>query len=504
MRRFTRIAWALPVVLPVAVGLVGAWLGMVVAGGDTIRLDPFTVDVQASVGRGETAVALPPFGRVRADTHTAPLRITATLREVDVRRLGQVPRGVSTSDLAAAVEREARAAAPRYALRLLGVAAGGALGLALLVHRKDLRRVGIAVATALVLVGAAETAAWRTYRPDAFAEPTFSGALTLAPRLIGSVGEVGERIDEFRAELARIVDGAVRAYTTIETDGAAPGDEVRVLHVSDIHLSPLGIDFALAIARGFDVDAVLDTGDLTSYGTPAEELILSQIPRFDRPYVFVRGNHDTVELQDAMADGVPNAVVLDGTAESVDGLLVYGLGHPVFTEDATSDVGHPEFVRRAEEAVDRIRSDLGGLPRDPDIVAVHDDRMTEGLSGRVPVVASGHYHASRTSVRDRTIFLRVGSTGGAGVNVFSAEGGVPLSAEILTFRRGPDPELVAYDRIEQSPLQGNLTVRRHRVDDETLADEAERHRREVDRILRLARTPEPAASPADGRRSPDG
>lgn len=491
-----RLGRILPVLLPVAVGLAGAWLGMVVAGEDAIEMGPFTVGVRGSFGPGETVVSLPPFGRLDADTHTAPLRIDATLQEVDVRGLAETPADVSTSRLAAVVEREARGAVRGYALRLLGVAAGGALVLALLVHRRDLRRAGIAVATAVLVVGGAETAAWRTYSPEAFSEPTFSGSLELAPQLIGPVRQAGRRIDEFRAELGSIVDGAIRAYTRIEQT-AVRGDEIRVLHVSDIHLSPLGIDFALQIAQGFDVDLVVDTGDLTSYGTPVEELILSQIPRFERPYVFVRGNHDSMELQEALAD-VPNAVVLDGRARTLEGLLLYGLGHPVYTEDSTEEVDHPEFVRRARAAEARIRDDLAELSRDPDVVAVHDARMAEGLTGRVPVVISGHSHSPMAAVRQGTAFLRVGSTGGAGVNVFSdEERGVPLSAQILVFRPGPDPELVAYDRIEQSPFRGNLTVRRHRLDEEALAEAAEQHRREVERIQRLERTPAPA-TPSPG------
>jgi len=82
------------------------------------------------------------------------------------------------------------------------------------------------------------------------------------------------------------------------------------------------------------------------------------------------------------------------------------------------------------------------------------------------VVISGHFHEPSAKERDGTLFLRVGSTGGAGANVFTEVGGVPLSAEVLYFSRESPHSLVAYDLIEQSPESGSLTVRRHLISEE--------------------------------------
>jgi hypothetical protein len=99
-------------------------------------------------------------------------------------------------------------------------------------------------------------------------------------------------------------------------------------------------------------------------------------------------------------------------------------------------------------------------------VAVHDDRMTEAVAGHVPVVISGHFHEPAAKVVQGSLFLRVGSTGGAGGNVFTEIGGIPLSAEVLYFTREEPHVLVAYDLIEQSPESGSLTVRRHVIEEE--------------------------------------
>ena len=42
---------------------------------------------------------------------------------------------------------------------------------------------------------------------------------------------------------------------------------VRVLHVSDIHNNPVAFDFMEQIINNFNVDFVIDTGDITDYGT---------------------------------------------------------------------------------------------------------------------------------------------------------------------------------------------------------------------------------------------
>jgi predicted phosphodiesterase len=449
-------------IAPIAVGLIGAWLSMAAFGAEDTSMGPFRVRLDAGFGRSVTDLAIPPFGRLTADTHAAPVRVTATLEDVQVPELSSAIAVDGTDGVAADVERDAVRRIGPFALRLFAVATAGALVAALCVFRTAWRSVVASVLSAVVLVGGSELTAWSTYRTEAFTSPTFHGSLALAPKLIGPVRQATSRIEDFRAELERVVDGAARAYTSISavsTDGA---DVIKVLHISDIHLSPLGQDFARQIATGFDVDFVIDTGDLTSFGTPPEAFVLRQIRGIGMPYVFVRGNHDSLALQAAMAR-LPNAVVLDGEARTVDGLTIYGLGHPVFTPDRTVSITDRQFADEARAAGERVLGDVRALPSPPDIVAVHDDRMAESVAGLVPLVLSGHFHEEGQAVDHGTLYLRVGSTGGSGFGVFERTGGVPLSAEVLYFERAPEPKLIAYDVIDQSPQSGSLTVDRHVV-----------------------------------------
>jgi predicted MPP superfamily phosphohydrolase len=439
---------------------------MFVLARSTVPMGPFRVQLVSTFGRGVTVIGLPPFGRLTADTHRAPIHFAATVRDVDVQQLTATIQGGGIDSLVQTVRKDALRQVYPFALRLSGAALLGSVALALVAFRTHWKAVALAVLVSVVAVGGCEVVAWATYRPSALLNPTFSGSLSLAPKLIGPAQTAIDRIDKFRGELTRVLEGAARVYTSIQASPFTQGQgEIKVLHISDIHLSPLGMEFAKEVADSFDVDLVVDTGDITSFGTPVEQLILSDIAGFDRPYVFVRGNHDTVALQEAVRR-IPNAIVLTGERRAVKGLSIYGRGDPVFTPNKLTALDDAKLAEQVRAVGPGIRFDVTRADRPPDIVAVHDDRMAEAVAGDVPLVISGHFHKPSARVLDGTLYLRVGSTGGAGANVYTQVGGIPLSAEVLYFSQDSPHRLLAYDLIEQSPESGSLTVRRHVVEEE--------------------------------------
>src|SRR5439155_25428383 len=154
----------------------------------------------------------------------------------------------------------------------------------------------------------------------------------------------------------------------------------------------------------------------------------------------------------------------DGRARRIKGLTVYGLGDPIFTPNKLTLRTDDRLGQIVLASGSRVLRDIRAMTAPPDIVAVHDDRMGQPAGGYVPLVISGHFHRQSARVVDGTLFLRDGSTGGAGANVFTQQGGVPLAAEVLYFERTSPPRLVAYDLIQQSPETGSLTVKRHPVE----------------------------------------
>jgi len=440
----------------VAVGVGGMWLALLVGGRHDYGVGPFRVELYTRPGRGMTEVALPPFGKVQADTHLSPVRLTATVDLVDPQNLSTVVARRGIDGLIRETERGAYSALRVHVARTVAVGMAGALVASLLTYRRQRSRVLLGVGGALATIGIVGGFAWATFRPAAFLQPTFTGSLTLAPRVIGPLQEATGRIEDFRLQLARLVGAAADAYDVIVNEPRPTGRGITVLHISDIHLSPIGMDFAQRLASSFDVDLVVDTGDLTSFGTPLEQGILGRIPEFRVPYVFIRGNHDSAEIADRVA-AAKNAVVLDGGMEEVAGLRIFGASHPLFTPSASRELDPVMVAATLREAGEALTSRIAVLGPRPDLVAIHDDRMAEPWAGLIPLVLSGHFHQGDLRTFEGTLFLRVGSTGGGGLEGLA---GSELTAEILYFEGRP-PALVAYDVVDLDPDTGNLTVRRN-------------------------------------------
>jgi predicted phosphodiesterase len=453
-------------ILPGLIGLTGAWLALEAFGTSTVTAGPFQVNLDADFGRGLTDIGLPPLGRLQADTHLGPLHVRADLHEIDVDALRTELSEGGLEGLAQTLETRTLDHLLPFGLRIFAIGVAGGVALGLLAFRAVPRRVEVAGLTALVVVAGSIGLSVATYDPRAFLSPTYSGTLSLAPKLFGPVRGTIERVGYFRDQLQSVVAGAARAYAAVEANPFGATPEISVLHISDVHLSTLGMDFAQELARSFDVDLVLDTGDTSSFGTEAEAIILQTIPGFDRPYVWVRGNHDSLSFQQAVGSQ-PNAEALDGETADVRGLTIYGLGDPYFNQERGAPVEDDAVVELIRSAGPRVLADVEAASRPPDIVAVHDRRMAETVAGRVPLVVSGHFHSDAVEVRDGTIFLQVGSSGGAGPTGFANEPGEPFSAEILYFRPGlidQPPALVAWDLITQDPATGSLQIERHVVE----------------------------------------
>ncbi|HEX2030972.1 MAG TPA: metallophosphoesterase family protein [Actinomycetota bacterium] len=443
------------------VGLGGAWLAFLAFGRLNYQLGPFDVQYYLRPGPSVTEIALPPLGRIRADSHLSPLEFTATVQAVDPDRVTARLASADLDALVLGIEREALDALRGHLWRWLLIGAGGAAVSGLVVFRRRWRAAVAAAVGGVVLLGGFAGVAWATYRPSAFLQPTFTGSLRIAPRLIGPIRQATDRLSDFRAEIARLAEGALTAYGEVARQEAPSEDAVAILHISDIHASPLGMDFAQRLARAFRVNAVVDTGDITSFGTPLEETVLARIPQFRIPYIYVRGNHDSAATASRI-DAYENAEVLEGEPIRVAGIKIYGDPHPLYTPDPSEDFSHEEIAAAVAAAGDELARELFLLAEPPDLLAVHDGRQAQASAGLVPVAVSGHFHEFDEAEEAGTLFLRVGTTGGGGLDVFTEAAPFPLAAQILYFE-GEPPRLLAYDRIELDPTTRRLEVDRRLV-----------------------------------------
>jgi predicted phosphodiesterase len=451
----------------VAGALVGAMVVLALAGRTSAPVGPFdaTLSVRPSWG-GETTVLLAPLGRIRLDTHDAPVGLVL---RVDELRLAEAERYAEDPSLLAGVgddlSDDVRSAVRALLLRCLLAGAGGGVVGALIgrSRRPSWRTPLVGVVVGGVLVAGTAGAAAATFRDEAISEPQYTGLLTIAPTAVGDARSIVENFGRYRVQLAELVGNVATLYQAAQgLPDLEPGEEtVRVLHVSDVHLNPQAFDVMRLLVDQFDLDAVLDTGDITDWGSEPEAAFLAEIATLDVPYVWVRGNHDSMATQAAVA-AQPNAVVLDG-GEAVDvrGLQLWGIGDPRYTPDKDQPTGGEV----EQEAAEAFAPEVDGLlPDDVDVALVHDARAAGELGGDVALVLSGHTHRAREGRIGRATRLLVeGSTGGGGLRGLQGEEPTPLASSVLYF----SPEsgaLLAYDRVTVRGLgQAGVTIERHVV-----------------------------------------
>jgi predicted phosphodiesterase len=472
-RQAARLGRALsPWAAPLAAGALGALLLVALLGKQDARVGPATVRLSARPALvGSSQLAVPPFGSVSARTHLGPVQFRATLDDVDVPALrdelvDDAPAGrlrhPSLSSALLPLEQQARRAATLFLVRLLGLGLLGGLAATLVFPSRTRRRLlrcslGGALATA-VLLGPALV----TYDVGAFRAPRYQGALEYAPSLIGDARTGLDRLQTLREEMARIGANLNRAYDALgKPVPDLGGDTVRILHISDVHLNPAGFDLAQQLAVKFDVAAVVDTGDMGTWGLPPERGVTRRVREFKVPYLFVKGNHDNAAMVRAVAAN-PNARVLDSSGTEVAGIRFYGVGDPVFSPGQGYRV--PLFEQLKEQrsvavgaAVDRLAS--AGAPGRPDVLLVHDPKLATYAIGHVATVLDGHLHAFGTAVAGGTRTLTTGTVGGAGPDGLRARQPVPYTAEVIHF----DPTTrrpVAVDRISVGTLESSFSVDR--------------------------------------------
>ena len=249
------------------------------------------------------------------------------------------------------------------------------------------------------------------------------------------VRQIPGKIRRYRAQLVELLETGTSVYRTVaRLPEGPPPDAIRLVHISDVHLSPFAFPLAKALVEQARAEAVLDTGDLVDWGTPPERVLARQIPSLGVPYVYIEGNHDSHGIAEAVA-GQPNAVVLtaNGGPREIAGLMLVGFGDPRFTPDKrTGDDHHPHLPREAGEAfAERLRA--SGLR--PDIALVHAPGAGRPLVGLVPLVLAGDIHRRRARSDDGTVTLVQGSTGGSGLRGVQVDPPAPISLSVLHIDR---------------------------------------------------------------------
>ncbi len=426
-----------------------------------------SVAVTPSLNSGTTAV-VPPFGSVRARTHGAPLALRLSLDEVDLPLLERFAvTGSLDDETLDGFVGDIRAGSMLAIAKGLfaAVLAAGFVGWALR-HRWRMV-VSSALVGALVpamLVG------WAFIQFDAgsFRTPQFRGAISYAPSLIGlaqrrikSVESLQEQVSKLAADLARYYD----APQSFASGGPLAGT-YRVLHVTDIHLDPVGLELAENLASEFRASLIIDTGDINHYGSEAEARVLASRLPTDVPRVFVAGNHDSPQVIEALRR-IEGVTVLEDESVTIDGLTVFGVPDPAASSDAVEP--DAEAMRSAAvSAAAALEAATASGELTPTIIALHNPAMRGPFRGLARLVLAGHTHTPVLERDGSSWYLNSGTTGGIHFSRMRSDPHIPHSASILYYTAEEPRRLIAIDRIEAYGIEGQSSLSRTLVDESLL------------------------------------
>ncbi len=444
-----------------AIAVVGALVAVLLFARISAPIGPFDATLAFRPASGGAQVALPPLGALTVDVYDGPLRLEIQLQRVDqVRAQALASDPVKLAGVVDQVSADLRDAVVELVWKTALIALGGAALTSVVILRRRWEPVLAAGMAGALLLGTAGLGA-ATWRPEALSQPTYTGLLVNANSLIGSAEDLVARFDAYRASLEDLVANVGSLYSTISAlpVSGGTGDTVALLHVSDLHLNPAGFDLVEQVTEQFAVDAVLDTGDITDWGSSPEGRLISSVGTLGVPYVYIRGNHDSAATA-ALIAAQPNAVVLDDSSTSVAGLTLVGAPDPRFTPDkSTGDdgVGADVLVETGERLAEFIET----RSAPPAIALVHDPRQATPLDGVAPVVLAGHTHERKvTELDEGTLLMVQGSTGGAGLRGLQGEYPEPLTCTVLYLDRDTGA-LRAYDEITLAGLgETEVTMQR--------------------------------------------
>lgn len=449
----------------VFIGLVGAWLGLLVGGRLTTDIGPLQARLTIEVApTGGSVLSLPPLGQLSLESHDGPFRLHAEvtqINEADAREIFNDPKALHGLDRTVAAD--LGSAVRKLVIRAVGSAVLGAVLLGVPVFRRRFRRALLAGAVAVGAIVAGGGTAAATWNPQAINEPRYTGLLASAPSVVGDASDIVTDFQKYEKQLAKIVTNVSRLYDVTSTLPAfAPSSStIHVLFVSDLHINPGSWDVIRSITKQFDIDLIVDTGDISDHGSSAENAYLQPIETLGVPYVWVRGNHDSLITEQAMR-ALPNTVVLGDKVVEVGGLRLAGIGDPRFTPDKeTRGTPAPVSVKQTGLALgDLIRRQPASEP--VDVAMMHDPEGAVEVDGTVPLVLAGHYHRRfQEELPESTLLFVQGSTGASGLRGLEGEKPTPAKASVLYFSRSTRA-LQAWDDITLGGLGlTSVSIERH-------------------------------------------
>lgn len=297
-----------------------------------------------------------------------------------------------------------------------------------------------------------------TYDPKAIKSPKYSGLVSLAPKFIGSTYEIANNFNLYRDQMARLLENASNIYN-LASDNTIPeiDNSLKILHVSDLHLNPQGFELINSIIKNFKVDLIVDTGDITDFGSSYEDLYLKEITRLDIPYIFVKGNHDSTHTEDVIRRFKNATVLSNGEIFNFKGVTFVGYKDPTYTADKSEKLSSKEVMMDTERIFNEVKE------KEIDFLLYHDPTYLDIFKNNNIITLSGHWHRASFFKYKNFIKFISGSTGGGGLRTVRNNKSSPLEARIIYYDvKGKG--ITAYDDISMGGMDSSsLLIKRNTI-----------------------------------------
>ena len=441
------------------VGVLGAYIliSLLSPQNITVKALDFTVRVDV-LGPGYTELAIPPLGSVRAKTHSFPLKLSIGLNNINLDRLRSLiadkPKGVF-NELVASF----RVQIAFFIVKLLILSFSGGFAGGLILFRSlkpALLAGGVGLLVFGILLGGT---AW-TFEENAFKEPEFHGIVEVAPWLLSVAEEALEAVNELDNTLEIVATNMMLMFESLGQLAEHSGGEagLKILHVSDIHNNAVAVSLVIQAAAAFKVDLVVDTGDITDYGTPIEGDLASVIAHSNLPWVFVPGNHDSPAVIGVL-EQLDNVTVLKEDVYHLEelNLVIAGIADPS-ADDYGMGIPTQDQYR---EAAGRLREVIARSGLQPSIIASHHPLVLEEFTQWPVLLLHGHSHRVNIRSQGLATLIDAGTTGGAGIRGLMSAAQMPYTMVLLHLEEGEDGwRGKAADIITVNQINASFTLER--------------------------------------------
>ncbi|MHB8171633.1 MAG: metallophosphoesterase family protein [Thermincolia bacterium] len=445
----------------IVLAMCGALILVSLFGQLDFHIEAFEARLELSFfDHGYTKLVIPPVGEISAKTHQTPLKVSLTLKNIDLDLLkAMLKESPDRAALLATIKEEMNRTLLFFVVRILFLSAlGGALGI-LALHRRGIMPYLKGAAVGVILVAGLLASTWFTYDQQRFVNPEYRGILKAAPWMMGFVQEGLVKVNTLSKQMEVMADNLYSLFEKIDqlqAIGTVNG-QLKVLHISDLHNNPAGLRLAEEVARTFAVDMVIDTGDITDFGSPLENHLLERLAQLKVPYVVTLGNHDSAQTMDKLK-GFPNVIMVNQREVTVKGLRIAGIFDPAAL---TVEIVSPP-AETMEKYVEKLKQLLASLNHVPDVLLVHNPRMAREFIGKVPLILFGHTHRHSLRQTRGTVMINAGTTGAAGLQGLQSPKEIPYSLYVLHFNQRPGQgyQLIAADLLRVSNLESGFTLER--------------------------------------------